>query len=66
VEDDEESPHFVNSKASDICPTRVLFFDAEPVDEIQFMRKIVFGGTNNSGFQRTTRGSDDEGALRKS
>jgi len=53
VEADEEPPHSVNNKA---VRTTLIFsrmVDARPVDEIQFMRKIVIDGSNTTGFQRT-------------
>ena len=53
IEADEEPPHLANSEAVDICLTMAVLFDAKPVDEIQFMRKIVIDGSNTSGFQRT-------------
>lgn len=53
VEADEEPPHAANSQAIDISLTMALLLDAQPVDEIQFMRKIVIDGSNTSGFQRT-------------
>jgi glutamyl-tRNA(Gln) amidotransferase subunit E len=53
VETDEEPPHEVNPEALDIVLTVALLFDANIVDEIQFMRKIVIDGSNTAGFQRT-------------
>lgn len=53
VEADEEPPHYVNQEAIDICLTVAAMLDAEPVDEIHFMRKIVIDGSNTGGFQRT-------------
>lgn len=53
VEADEEPPHAANSQAVDISLTMALLLKAQPVDEIQFMRKIVIDGSNTSGFQRT-------------
>jgi glutamyl-tRNA(Gln) amidotransferase subunit E len=53
VEADEEPPHVANNEAIDICLTIALLLDAQPVDEIQFMRKIVIDGSNTTGFQRT-------------
>lgn len=53
VEADEEPPHRANSDAIDICLTVALLLNSQPVDEIQFMRKIVIDGSNTSGFQRT-------------
>ncbi|KYK22028.1 glutamyl-tRNA amidotransferase [Thermoplasmatales archaeon SM1-50] len=54
VEVDEEPPHAANNEAIDICLTVALLLNAKPVDEIQFMRKIVIDGSNTTGFQRTT------------
>jgi len=53
VEADEEPPHDVNKEAVDICLTMAILFNANIVDEIHFMRKIVIDGSNTSGFQRT-------------
>lgn len=53
VEADEEPPHNANEEAIDICLTMALLLNATPVDEIQFMRKIVIDGSNTTGFQRT-------------
>ena len=53
IEADEEPPHLANKEAVDICLTMAVLFDAKPVDEIQFMRKIVIDGSNTGGFQRT-------------
>lgn len=53
VEADEEPPHATNPEAIDVCLTVALLLDARPVDEIQFMRKIVIDGSNTTGFQRT-------------
>ncbi len=53
VEADEEPPHAANSEAIDICLTMAMLLGAKPVDEVQFMRKIVIDGSNTSGFQRT-------------
>jgi glutamyl-tRNA(Gln) amidotransferase subunit E len=53
VEADEEPPHSASEKA---IRTTLLFsrmVGATPVDEIEFMRKIVIDGSNTSGFQRT-------------
>jgi glutamyl-tRNA(Gln) amidotransferase subunit E len=54
VETDEEPPHAANPEAIDICLTIALLLGASPVDEIQFMRKIVVDGSNTTGFQRTS------------
>jgi glutamyl-tRNA(Gln) amidotransferase subunit E len=53
VEADEEPPHTANTEAVDCCLTMALLLGATPVDEIQFMRKIVIDGSNTTGFQRT-------------
>jgi glutamyl-tRNA(Gln) amidotransferase subunit E len=53
VEADEEPPHAANEEAINICLTMALLLRAKPVDEIQFMRKIVIDGSNTTGFQRT-------------
>jgi glutamyl-tRNA(Gln) amidotransferase subunit E len=53
VEADEEPPHEVNSEALNITLKFASMVDANPVDEIQFMRKIVIDGSNTAGFQRT-------------
>lgn len=53
VEADEEPPHVANNEAIDICLTMAMLLGARPVDEIQFMRKIVIDGSNTTGFQRT-------------
>lgn len=53
VESDEEPPHATNKEAINIGLTIALLLNAKPVDEIQFMRKIVIDGSNTTGFQRT-------------
>lgn len=53
VEMDEEPPHELNPEALRIALTAALMMDAEPVDEIHVMRKIVVDGSNTTGFQRT-------------
>ncbi|HME87089.1 MAG TPA: Glu-tRNA(Gln) amidotransferase subunit GatE [Candidatus Nanoarchaeia archaeon] len=53
VELDEEPPHEVNTQALETAMKVALLLHAKPVDEIQFMRKIVVDGSNTSGFQRT-------------
>ncbi len=53
VEQDEEPPHPLNHKAIDIALEVALLTNAQPVDEIQVMRKIVIDGSNTTGFQRT-------------
>jgi glutamyl-tRNA(Gln) amidotransferase subunit E len=53
VEADEEPPHELSEEAIDICLTVARFLEANPVDEIHPMRKIVIDGSNTTGFQRT-------------
>ena len=53
VELDEEPPHEVNKDALETAMKVALLLKCKPVDEIQFMRKIVVDGSNVSGFQRT-------------
>src|SRR5213594_2675074 len=53
VEADEEPPHPPNPEALDIALEIALLLDAEPVNEVDFMRKIVIDGSNTSGFQRS-------------
>ena len=53
VELDEEPPHEINQEALDIALEISLLLNAELVDEIQVMRKMVIDGSNTSGFQRT-------------
>lgn len=53
VEMDEEPPHPLNDDALDTALTFALLVDAQWVDEVQVMRKIVVDGSNTSGFQRT-------------
>ena len=53
VEADEEPPHAANEDAIDVALMISLMLNAEPVDEIHFMRKIVIDGSNTTGFQRT-------------
>ena len=53
VEADEEPPHRANDDALDIVLTVAALLNAQPVDEVHFMRKIVVDGSNTSGFQRT-------------
>jgi glutamyl-tRNA(Gln) amidotransferase, subunit E len=54
VEMDEEPPHPVNAEAMETALVYSAMLDAQVVDEIQFMRKIVVDGSNTSGFQRTS------------
>lgn len=53
VELDEEPPHSPNQEAIDIALEIAMLLNAQPVDEVHFMRKIVIDGSNTSGFQRT-------------
>jgi glutamyl-tRNA(Gln) amidotransferase subunit E len=53
VEMDEEPPHPLNEAALDTALTLAVFLHAQPVDEIEVMRKIVVDGSNTTGFQRT-------------
>ncbi len=53
VEADEEPPHPPNPEALDIALEIALLLDADPVNEVDFMRKIVIDGSNTSGFQRS-------------
>ncbi len=53
VDLDEEPPH---GPDADALQTALIFselVDADVVDEIHFMRKIVIDGSNTSGYQRT-------------
>ena len=53
VETDEEPPHIPNKEAIDIALEIALLLNANIVDELHFMRKLVIDGSNTSGFQRT-------------
>ncbi|MCD6474301.1 MAG: Glu-tRNA(Gln) amidotransferase subunit GatE [Thermoplasmata archaeon] len=53
VEADEEPPHAANEEAIDTAIMLSLLLNADLVDEIHFMRKIVIDGSNTTGFQRT-------------
>jgi glutamyl-tRNA(Gln) amidotransferase subunit E len=53
VEMDEEPPKDLNSEAVEIALGASALTNAEPVDEIHVMRKIVIDGSNTTGFQRT-------------
>ncbi|MDD1768180.1 MAG: Glu-tRNA(Gln) amidotransferase subunit GatE, partial [Methanomassiliicoccales archaeon] len=53
VEADEEPPHDANPDAIDAVLVMACLLDANPMDEIHFMRKIVIDGSNTTGFQRT-------------
>ncbi len=54
VEADEEPPHEMSEEALNTVLTFSRMVDAEIVDEIQVMRKLVVDGSNTSGFQRTS------------
>lgn len=54
VEMDEEPPHNLNPEALKAALTISLMLNAEPIDEIQVMRKTVIDGSNTTGFQRTS------------
>lgn len=53
VDADEEPPHPAGEDALDVALTMALFLDSRPVDEVEWMRKIVIDGSNTTGFQRT-------------
>lgn len=53
VELDEEPPEGPDEEALDLALTMALYADADIVDEVDFMRKIVIDGSNTTGFQRT-------------
>jgi glutamyl-tRNA(Gln) amidotransferase subunit E len=53
VELDEEPPHELNKEALETALTIALLLNAEPVEEIHVMRKVVIDGSNTTGFQRT-------------
>ena len=53
VDADEEPPHPPNAEALDIALEIALLLNAKPVNEVDFMRKIVIDGSNTSGFQRS-------------
>ncbi|HKW42579.1 MAG TPA: Glu-tRNA(Gln) amidotransferase subunit GatE [Thermoplasmata archaeon] len=53
VDADEEPPHPPNPEALDIALEIALLLNAKPVNEVDFMRKIVIDGSNTSGFQRS-------------
>jgi len=53
VEADEEPPHAANQEAVTTALIFSRMVKAIPVEEIQFMRKIVIDGSNTAGFQRT-------------
>jgi len=53
VELDEEPPHEVDEHSLETAVAVARMFNAELLDEVQVMRKIVVDGSNVSGFQRT-------------
>lgn len=53
VEMDDEPPHAPSMKAIKSSLIIADFLNANVVDELHFMRKIVLNGSNTSGFQRT-------------
>lgn len=53
VELDEEPPRGPEEEALDLGLTMAIYMEADIIDEIQFMRKIVIDGSNTTGFQRT-------------
>ena len=59
VDLDEEPPHDVNGDAMDTVLTFSAMLNAQVIDEIQFMRKIVVDGSNTSGYQRTALAATD-------
>src|SRR3989442_1829028 len=59
VEADEEPPHPPNPEALDIALEIALLLDAKPVNEVDFMRKIVIDGSNTAGFQRSPLSAPD-------
>ncbi|MEM3493502.1 MAG: Glu-tRNA(Gln) amidotransferase subunit GatE [Thermoplasmata archaeon] len=53
VECDEEPPHSLNPEALKVVLSIAKHLNAEVLDEIHVMRKIVVDGSNTTGFQRT-------------
>jgi glutamyl-tRNA(Gln) amidotransferase subunit E len=53
VESDDEPPHPLNIEAVRTALIIGLALEAQPVDELHVMRKIVIDGSNTTGFQRT-------------
>ncbi|MEF8834874.1 MAG: Glu-tRNA(Gln) amidotransferase subunit GatE [Candidatus Thermoplasmatota archaeon] len=53
VELDEEPPEGPDEEALNLALTMALYTEADIVEEIAFMRKIVIDGSNTTGFQRT-------------
>ena len=54
IELDEEPPMSLNPEALEIALKIAKAFEAEIVDQICVMRKIIIDGSNVSGFQRTS------------
>ncbi|PSQ43960.1 Glu-tRNA(Gln) amidotransferase GatDE subunit E [Halobacteriales archaeon SW_7_68_16] len=53
VEEDDEPPRRLDAEALDVTLQIASLLDAEPVDEVHVMRKIVIDGSNTTGFQRS-------------
>lgn len=53
VEMDEEPPHEPSKEAVDAAFIVSYILNCTPVDNLDFMRKMVIDGSNTSGFQRT-------------
>jgi len=53
IEFDEAPPNPINNEALSVALQTSLLLNAQPVDEIQVMRKTVIDGSNTTGFQRT-------------
>ncbi len=53
VENDEEPPREINPDAVDTALEIALLLNADIVDKMHTMRKIVIDGSNTAGFQRT-------------
>ncbi len=70
VELDEEPPHELNEEALIISLALAKALNADVVDEVHVMRKIVIDGSNTTGFQRTAVVAfggwinDEEGRVR--
>jgi glutamyl-tRNA(Gln) amidotransferase subunit E len=62
VEADDEPPHRVDREAMAVTMEIAQLLDADVVDQVHVMRKIVVDGSNTSGFQRTMRVAGD-GAI---
>jgi len=54
VELDEEPPHEMDIESLKAALRIAKFINAEIVDEVHVMRKIVVDGSNTTGFQRTS------------